>query len=266
MPINKNKITKNKITENKIVIKNYIKNKKKSYVKKISQRKQNGGLRKYISLYKELKRTEIPSPLDDFIDKVYTLLKYTKQTNISKNGRILFFLNFGHYNIEISSTNKKLIIALHNISREEEYLHLTCFKSDNKSISYAHITFINNNKTTTHIYYNNDNVNSLLDLILICQEIYNAIFEDKKDPIIPINIKLSDLEKWRNYFKIYLRDFINCLEYIDNNTDIFPKILKRTTKLGVKSSRAEYITNSRTLSSNSYNKLSNGENHKSIIL
>lgn len=222
-----------------------IQKRRKATVKTLKQR---GGLRKYISLECEkIKLTDgYHSPLDIFIDNVFRLLKSSPK----------LFLDFKGYKIEISSRSNKLIIGLHD-SNLQEYLHLTCFKS--KDIrSYAHITFIDiNADKNPHVYYNNDNVNSLLDLILICQEIYNAIFIDKINPLIPKYIrKREDWENWKHQWQIYLYDFIDCLEYIDKEYKIFPRssVNKPSAKLGVMPSRLHYTTFNRTLSSNTYNK------------
>ena len=166
-----------------------------------------GGLRDFISFRHVNDENVSTGALDLFIDRVYE--------NLNSQRR---FYGFGDYQIEVSCNGNKLIIALHDKNDTRiEYMHLTCFKSTEKCKSYAHLTFIDKNKL--RIYYNNDNVYSIGDLIKICEEIYYYIFTVSNDFSI-ISNKL-----WKNRWHSIFYVFIGCLYALEKNGKIFPKSL-----------------------------------------
>jgi hypothetical protein len=176
-------------------------------IKKPIRKKIIGGLRKFISMQhvNDVKRDNHDSALDAFIDYVHERFHSSK-----------YFYDFGKYQIEISCNISKLIIALHDrYEKHIEYMHITCFKSTKKYKSYAHLTF--NGKNKLRIYYNNDHILSLGDLIKICEEIYYYIFNKTEEHSLIQN------ESWKKYWRPIFYVFIGSLYALDKNDNIFPK-------------------------------------------
>jgi hypothetical protein len=162
-------------------------------MKKPIRTKFMGGLREFISLQhiKDAKDENSYPALDKLIDYMYNKLESPK-----------YFYDYGDYKIEISCNRNKLIIALHQRYHERyiEHMHITCFKSTKKYKSYMHLTF--NSKNKLRIYYNNDHIYSLDDLIKICEEIYYYIFKGTKDQ------SLIEDESWKKYWHLIFYVFI----------------------------------------------------------
>ena len=216
-----NKIAKGKKLSNarRKVSKDTVINKKR--------RTLRGGIIDYISLHhvhtpKEDNKNTL---LDDFVDDMYANLK---SSTVGNNVKLYKSFHIGkHMFIKMSSTPTKLIIAMHEQqydNKSSEYLHLTCFKSDAYR-AYVHLTFIYDNGNKDRFYYNNDNIDSIESLIIICEEIYDALFIHKAEHLIPLHIRLAPNEyiktQWFDEWEYFLHVFIKSLKKINETQLMF---------------------------------------------